>query len=305
MFGATTPKDVLLQAAKAGDLEKVKLCLEQCVNIKARSYGIDDGTGEALLYASMFGHDEIVRFLLEQGANLTLRDDARSWMPVIHAAANNNKGIVMLLLQANAGLVYMFSDRRDAYATIIRCLNSEQLNGKPLDSIKILYPHPNQAGVWITTEAELAKLPLKDKLAIADKWPTDFATSVMYLSPFAWEQPYFTSDNIRKLTSFALLERRKMRFGAELMVALEQLGKLLAEKSEETQQTWNKLPSQEQTNYKHMLIGFNNYKQVNIEIQTKIFMEMTGNQACAQDDINEAIDKARIRTTRLENKLHP
>lgn len=295
MLRATTPNDELLRAAKTGDLEKVKLCLESGVKINTRSYGRDDGAGTALVYASKFGYDAVVRFLLEKGADLTLTDN-HNWMPVIYAAAHHHKGVVMLLLQANAGLVYMITNPSEKYQTIIRCLDSEQLNGKPLESIEILYPHPNQAGFWITTEAELAELPLKDKLRIADKWPTGFVISTMCSSPFSWDQLYFTSDGIRKLTRNALLERRKMRFGVELIVALEQLDKLLAEKSEETQQTWNKLPLQEQTEYRRMLTGFNNYRQVEIDNKTKIFMEITGNQACTQDDINEAIQKARIRT---------
>lgn len=91
----------LIMAASNGDVDRVK----RLVNGAAKEYVDvnvvdDDGTG-ALVYASCFGHQEVVTALLDAGA-LVDKQDRNRWSPLMWAMTNRHKTIAKILLDHGA-----------------------------------------------------------------------------------------------------------------------------------------------------------------------------------------------------------
>ncbi|KAG4301619.1 hypothetical protein PCANB_001700 [Pneumocystis canis] len=90
-----------IKAASYGDIERI----ESILHGKARNYidldGCDETGGTAIIFASCFGHQEIVEALLEAGANIHVKDKAK-WSPLMWAMNNHHGGIVKLLLAHGA-----------------------------------------------------------------------------------------------------------------------------------------------------------------------------------------------------------
>jgi uncharacterized protein len=93
---AAGPDADLLDAARQGDLEKVKSLLAAGANIDAKNkYGITP-----LFYAAWSGHAAIVQLLIEKGANIEIVDTFYR-MPALGAAINkNNDAAACALIKA-------------------------------------------------------------------------------------------------------------------------------------------------------------------------------------------------------------
>jgi hypothetical protein len=95
---AQDPGDELRRAASAGDLAKVKELLDKGVDVNAANhYG-----GTALAFACDKGHTEVVRLLLERGANANAKDTFYNLTPIGWAAQKGHRDIVRLLLEKGA-----------------------------------------------------------------------------------------------------------------------------------------------------------------------------------------------------------
>lgn len=93
----------LNMAASNGDTARV----ERLVNGKAKAYvdvNMPDEEGTApLIYASCFGHGDVVSKLLEAGAVVDKQDRNR-WTPLMWAMTNRHKGIAKTLLDHGASM---------------------------------------------------------------------------------------------------------------------------------------------------------------------------------------------------------
>ncbi|HYO13926.1 MAG TPA: ankyrin repeat domain-containing protein [Thermoanaerobaculia bacterium] len=99
--GAATAQDSgdeLRRAASAGDLAKVKELLDKGVDANAANqYG-----GTALAFACDKGHTEVVKLLLERGANPNVKDTFYNLTPIGWAAEKGHVDIIRLLLAKGA-----------------------------------------------------------------------------------------------------------------------------------------------------------------------------------------------------------
>lgn len=92
----------LLRFAAAGDLQKVKKALENGATIDfTKPKSIQHRT--ALIEATVNGHIEIVKFLLEKGATVDIKSE-RNLTALAHAAECGQEEIVKLLLKKGAAL---------------------------------------------------------------------------------------------------------------------------------------------------------------------------------------------------------
>lgn len=93
----------LVMAASNGDVDRVKRLLNGATKEYVDVNAVDDeGTG-ALVYASCFGHQEVVSALLDAGAEVD-KQDRNQWSPLMWAMTNRHKGIAKVLLDHGASL---------------------------------------------------------------------------------------------------------------------------------------------------------------------------------------------------------
>ena len=88
----------LINAAKHGDVIRVRELLDSGVNPNIRQYFSDDSP---LISASFDGHTEIVKFLLERGADPNIITN-NGFTSLIHASVQGHTEIVRLLLENGA-----------------------------------------------------------------------------------------------------------------------------------------------------------------------------------------------------------
>ncbi|MGY5852860.1 MAG: ankyrin repeat domain-containing protein [Candidatus Thorarchaeota archaeon] len=89
-------EELLLKAAEEGDLDGVKKALEDGANIDAKD---DFFSNTALHIASSNGHIEIVRYLLEKGADIVIENGV-DMTPVHLAARDGHPEIIKVLLDS-------------------------------------------------------------------------------------------------------------------------------------------------------------------------------------------------------------
>lgn len=88
----------LFAAARKGDAQRIKALLDQGVDINAK-WRYDT---TALLMASMRGHSEAVRLLLERGAKVDIKDTFYGITPLSAAADKGTAEVVKMLLEKGA-----------------------------------------------------------------------------------------------------------------------------------------------------------------------------------------------------------
>lgn len=100
MFGISAAgAGPLHDAAKNGDVERVKQLLDQGANVAE-----PDSAGEpALITASLAGHADVVAVLLDRGTDIEIRN--KGGLTALHAAAyNGNLEVVKLLVEKGAAV---------------------------------------------------------------------------------------------------------------------------------------------------------------------------------------------------------
>ena len=95
---AEESKERMWPACRAGDLATVKQLLRDGVDVNASTeYG-----ATALSYAADKGHVELVRFLLEKGANPNTQDTFYKSSPLSWATMNEHWEVTVLLVEHGA-----------------------------------------------------------------------------------------------------------------------------------------------------------------------------------------------------------
>ncbi len=90
----------LIEAARVGDLETVRLLVSHGADVNAR----DGHGGTALSEAAFYGRTKIVRFLLSKGARITATDAPSKKSPLALAAMRGNIAIADMLIAAGANV---------------------------------------------------------------------------------------------------------------------------------------------------------------------------------------------------------
>jgi outer membrane protein assembly factor BamB len=97
--GASGPKaEALFEAARQGDVAAARRLLEEGVDVNAKSrYG-----ATALSFASEKGHLEVVRLLVERGAQLDVKDTFYGATPLSWAVSSDHAAVARLLVDKGA-----------------------------------------------------------------------------------------------------------------------------------------------------------------------------------------------------------
>ena len=87
----------LIDASKNGDLEKVKLLIENGADIEAK----DNNGDTALILASYYRYLEIIQYLVEKGANINATND-NGWTSLMYASKYGELETIKYLLENGA-----------------------------------------------------------------------------------------------------------------------------------------------------------------------------------------------------------
>jgi hypothetical protein len=87
-------QQLMIRSCSTNDYQTVKECIECELNLDIDS--IDDEGTPALIYCACFGHTEILKLLLERGANPNIQD-AKGWNPLLWATTNQFMDCVEVL----------------------------------------------------------------------------------------------------------------------------------------------------------------------------------------------------------------
>ena len=87
----------LIDASKNGDLEKVKLLIENGANIEVK----DNNGDTALILASYYRYLEIIQYLVEKGANINATND-NGWTSLMYASKYGELETIKYLLENGA-----------------------------------------------------------------------------------------------------------------------------------------------------------------------------------------------------------
>jgi ankyrin repeat protein len=94
----TTINDQLLKAASAGDLAGVSQALERGANVNAK----DEYNNSSLNLAALWGYAEVVKRLLEAGADIENRGSGGGLTPLANAASRGHSAVAQILLDHGA-----------------------------------------------------------------------------------------------------------------------------------------------------------------------------------------------------------
>jgi ankyrin repeat protein/non-SMC mitotic condensation complex subunit 1 len=94
----TAVDDQLLKAASAGDLAGVSEALGRGVNVNAK----DEYNNTSLNWAALWGHGEVVKRLLETGADIENKGSGGGMTPLANAASRGHFDVAQILLDRGA-----------------------------------------------------------------------------------------------------------------------------------------------------------------------------------------------------------
>ena len=117
----------MIRASSRNHVEVVKLLIEAGANLNTRT----NGGSTALIWASYYNYGEVIKLLIEAGANLNIRDN---WgrTALIRASYGNHIEVVKLLLENFADECILDDDGWSFY---------DYLNDENKEIIKELYPN--------------------------------------------------------------------------------------------------------------------------------------------------------------------
>ena len=96
--GYTFSESSFIDCAEKGDIEAAKMFISEGININA----CDNEGQSALMRASLFGHNEMVRLLLDKGADIKIRNKETQSTALMEAVAGNHADVIRLLAQNGA-----------------------------------------------------------------------------------------------------------------------------------------------------------------------------------------------------------
>ncbi|OAQ73119.1 DIL and ankyrin domain-containing protein [Pochonia chlamydosporia 170] len=120
----------MTMAASNGDVGKVKRLLDGTVKSFLDVNAADEDGTPPLIYASCFGHESVVKALIDAGADVN-KQDQNQWSALMWAMTNRHKGIAKLLLDSGASSDQKTSSGRTAFDFV------------PPDSDMSFYLHDN------------------------------------------------------------------------------------------------------------------------------------------------------------------
>ena len=96
-----TLQGMLATSASNGEVERVQKLLSGSAKKYVDVNVPDAGGTTPLIYASCFGHEEVVTTLLDAGADVN-KQDSKQWSPLMWAITNKHKAIAKILLDHGA-----------------------------------------------------------------------------------------------------------------------------------------------------------------------------------------------------------
>ncbi|KAI9674161.1 MAG: hypothetical protein M1817_001979 [Caeruleum heppii] len=105
---------VLNMAASNGDVDRIKRLLSGKAHAFVDVDALDEEGTAPLIYASCFGHEDVVAALIEAGAKVD-KQDRNQWSALMWAMTNRHKSIAKLLLDSGASPEIKSSSGRTAF----------------------------------------------------------------------------------------------------------------------------------------------------------------------------------------------
>ena len=97
-LGYTYSESSFIKCAEKGEVEAVKMFLDEGININA----CDKEGRSALMRASLFGHVETVKLLIDKGADVKIKDKETQGTALMEAVAGNHPDVIRLLAENGA-----------------------------------------------------------------------------------------------------------------------------------------------------------------------------------------------------------
>jgi ankyrin repeat protein len=113
LAGAQDKDETFIYAAVEGDQKKVEAFLNEGANVNAKG---KESNRTALMWASLRGHLDVVRLLLERRADVNARDD-NGETALLSASGKGGIGVVKLLLDKGADINARDKNGRNALMT--------------------------------------------------------------------------------------------------------------------------------------------------------------------------------------------
>ena len=172
-----------LAAARKGDVAKLKELLDKGVDVNTKTqYG-----ATALAYACDKGHFEVVKLLLERGANVNVKDTFYGEMPLGWALQKENVEILRLLLEKGAeggDRVLMYGVRANKVEIVKVALDKGGLKPGVLSSAL--------GAAESSNHAEIVELLKKAGAVAKTSFPVDLDTLKSYTGVYKQDVGEFT-----------------------------------------------------------------------------------------------------------------
>ena len=136
------------KAVRKGDVAEAKQALVAGANVNAQ----DEFGRTVLMWAAVYGHLNVAKLLLENGANINAQSDIENLTALMWAALNDHLDVAELLLENGADIT--IRDRtgetalemaelegKIAVAKLIRAKRQEEVSKAVQEARKELYPH--------------------------------------------------------------------------------------------------------------------------------------------------------------------
>jgi outer membrane protein assembly factor BamB len=162
----TALSEELWDAARAGEAARVSRALDQGAEVNAKSrYG-----ATALIFAADKGHLDIVKLLLDRGADANLQDTFYRFRALDMALMNNHTPVGVLLLERGskgAGSALITGIRNGNLPLVHAALASPDLTAENIKSAVVVASKSGNAEIAALVDKKLAALPPEAAAAIS------------------------------------------------------------------------------------------------------------------------------------------